>query len=151
MSRMFTGSEAKRASSAYGSLGREIRSTVLYGRVVPSRNEEAWTTRIAKLLREDPTAISATAVNAMLASATELKDGSFLPWDPNYSFTPQVFFDVIGCRSAPPGLGKLRTTICAPAVFSTPREELGRGMTACWRRIADDLNAFPPEVWQFFL
>ena len=31
------------------------------------------------------------------------------------------------------------------------REEFGSGMTAFWRRIVDEPDAFPREFWQLFL
>ena len=31
------------------------------------------------------------------------------------------------------------------------REELGRGITAFWRRMVDEPGTFPPEFWQLFL
>ena len=68
-------------------------------------NEETWSTLVAKFPSEDHAAVSAAAVAAVLASATEAEDGNALLWRPDDEYTSEVLFNVIGSRSGLSGPG----------------------------------------------
>ena len=92
--------------------------------------------------------------HAVLASATEAEDGNAPPWRPTNAYTSEVLFDVISSRSALSGPGNDDPRfVHLQFIIHTDigREEFGRGMTAFWRRIVDEPDAFPPEFWQLFL
>ena len=63
-----------------------------------------------------------------------------------------MLFDIINSRSAVSGPGNdgQRFFVHLQSITHTnfEREELGWVMTASWRRIADEPDALPPEVWQ---
>ena len=87
---------------------------------------------------------------AVLASATEAKDGKAPLWHPDNKCTSEVLFDVISSRSALSGPGNDGQRFAhLQSIIHTDigRGEFGRGMTACWRRLADEPNAFPPDFW----
>ena len=97
---------------------------------------------------------AAAAAAAVLASDTEVEDGNAPPWRPGDEYAFEVLFDTISSRSALSGPGNdgqrfahLRSVIHT----GIGREEFGRGITAFWRRIVDEPEAFPPELWHLFL
>ena len=109
---------------------------------------------MAKFPSEDHAAVSAAAVAAVLASATEAEDGNALLWRPDDEYTSEVLFNVIGSRSGLSGPGNDGQRFAhLQSIIHTNigREEFGRGTTAFWRRLVDEPNAFPPEFWQLFL
>ena len=90
----------------------------------------------------------------MLASATEAEDGNAPPWCPDNEHTSEVLFDVISSRidlSGPGNDGQRFAHLESVIHTDIGRKEFGRGMTAFWRRLVDEPDAFPPEFWQFFL
>ena len=110
-----------------------------------AENDETWNTMVAKLPSEDHAAVSAAAVGALLASAT---DGNASSWRSDDEYASEVLFDVISSRSAPSGPendGQRFTHLQSTIHTDTGREEFGRGMTAFWRRTVDEPDAFPPE------
>ena len=113
-------------------------------------DEETWSTLVAKFPSEDHAAISAVAAAAVLASATEAEDGNAPPWRPDNGYTSVGLFDIISSRSALSGPGNDGQRFAhLQSIIHTDigRGEFGRGMTACWRRLADEPNAFPPDFW----
>ena len=109
---------------------------------------------MAKFPSDDHTAAPATAAAAGLASATEAEDRSAPPWRPDDEYTSEVLFDVISSRGALSGPGNDgRRFAHLQSIIHTGigREEFGRGMTAFWRRLVDDPDAFPPTFWQLCL
>ncbi|CAN0541723.1 unnamed protein product, partial [Laminaria digitata] len=89
-------------------------------------------------------AVSAAAVAAVLASATEVEDGNAPPWRPDDEYASEVLFDVISSRSALSGPGNdgQRFAHLQPIIHADiGREDFGRGMTAFWRRIVDEPDA----------
>ena len=88
------------------------------------------------------------------ASATEAEDGNAPPWRPDDECTSEVLFDVISSRSALSGPGNDGQRFAhLQSIINTDmgREKFGRGITAFWRRLVDEPDAFPPEFWQLFL
>ena len=116
-------------------------------------NEETWNTLVAKFPPEDHAAVSAAAAAAVPARATEVEDGNAPPWCPDDEYASEVLFDVINSRSSLSGAGNdgQRVFYVQPInQTDIGRKESGSGMTAFWRRIVDEPDAFPPEVWQLF-
>ena len=109
---------------------------------------------MAKFPSEDHAAVSAAAASvAVLANATEAEDVN-APSRPDDEYTSEVLFDVISSRSALSGPGNDGQRFAyLQSIIHTDigREEFGRGMTAFWRRLVDEPDAFPPEFWQLFL
>ena len=98
--------------------------------------------------------VSAAAVVAVLASASEDEDRNAPPWRPDNEYTSEVFIDVISLASALSGPSKDGQRFAhVQSIIHTDigREEFGRGMTTFWRRLVDEPDAFPPEFWQLFL
>lgn len=62
-------------------------------------NENTWATLVVKFPPENHTSVS-MVVAAMLASATELEEGSVIPWRADDEYASQVIFDMISTRSA---------------------------------------------------
>ena len=90
----------------------------------------------------------------MLASGTEVEDRNAPPWRPDDEYTSEVLFDVINSWSALSGPGNDGQRFAhLQSIIQTDigREEFGSGMTAFWRRIVDEPNAFPTEFWQLCL
>ena len=86
----------------------------------------------------------------MLASAAEVEDGNAPPWCPDDEYTSEALFDVTSSRCALSGPGNDGQRFAhLQSIIHTDigRGEFGRGMTACWRRLADEPNAFPPDFW----
>ena len=109
---------------------------------------------MAKFPSVDHAAVSAAGTAAVLASATGVEDGQPPSWRPDDEYTPEVLFDVIGSRSALSGPGNdgQRFAHLQSIIYTAiGREEFGRGMSAFWRRLVDEPDAFPPEFWQLFL
>ena len=109
---------------------------------------------MVKFPSEDHTAVSAAVAAAVLVSATEAEDGNAPLWRPDDEYTSEVLFDVISSRSALSGPGNDGQRFAyLQSIIHTDigREEFGRGMTAFWRRLVDEPDAFPPEFWQLFL
>ena len=105
---------------------------------------------MAKFPSEDHAAVSAAAASvAVLANATEAEDVN-APSRPDDEYTSEVLFDVISSRSALSGPGNDGQRFAhLQSIIRTDigREEFGRGMTAFWRRLVDEPDAFPPEFW----
>ena len=121
--------------------------------VIPLRTEETWSTLVLKFPSEDHAAISPAAAAAVLASATEVEDGNAPPWRPDDDYASEVLFDVISSRSAVSGPGNDGQRFShLQSILHTiiGREEFGKGMTAFWRRIVDEPDAFPVEFWELF-
>ena len=81
-------------------------------------------------------------------------DGNSPPWRPDDEYASEVLFDVISSRSALSGPGNDGQRFShLQFIIHTDigREEFGQGMTAFWRKIVDEPDAFPPELWQLFL
>ena len=119
-------------------------------------SDETWTTLVAKFPSEDHTAVSTAAVAAaaVLASATEAEDGNAPPWRPDNEHTSEVLFDVNSSCSAlscPSNDGQPFAHLQSVIHADIGREEFGRGMTVFWRRIVDEPDEFPAEIWQLFL
>ena len=111
-------------------------------------NEETWNTVVPKFPSEDHAAVSAAATDPVLASATEMEGGNAPPWRPDDECASEVLFDVIGSPSAlsgPKNGSQLFAHLQSIIHTDVGREEFGRGMTAFWRRIVDELDAFPPD------
>ena len=90
----------------------------------------------------------------MLASTTEVEDGNAPSWLPDDEYAFEALFDVINSRSALSGPGNdgQRFSHLQSIIHTTiGREDFGKGMTAFWRRIVDEPDAFPVEFWQLFL
>ena len=76
---------------------------------------------MAKFPSEDHAAVSASAA-AVLASATEAKDGKAPLWHPDNKCTSEVLFDVISSRSAlsgPDNDGQRFARTCSPSSIPT--------------------------------
>ena len=87
----------------------------------------------------------------MLASATEVEDGNAPPWRPDDGYASDVLFDIISSRRALSGSGSDGQRFSdQQSIIHTDigREEFEKGMTAFWRKIVAEPDAFPPEVWQ---
>ncbi|CAN0518643.1 unnamed protein product, partial [Laminaria digitata] len=100
--------EAKleRASSACRHAGGvKVPARNLLAEPRSAGNEETWNTLVAKFPPEDRAAVSAAAVTAVLASATEVEDGNAPPWRPDDEYASEMLFDVISSRSALSGPG----------------------------------------------
>ena len=116
-------------------------------------DEETWHTLVVEFPSEDHIAVSAAAVAAVLASATEIEEGNAPPWRPDDECASEVLFNVISSRSV---LSCARNDgqrfVHLQSIIHTDigRQEFGRGMTAFWRRIVDEPDAFQPEFWQLF-
>ena len=94
------------------------------------------------------------AVDAVLARATEREDRNAPPWSPDDWYASEGLLNVISSRSAlsgPGNDGQQFAHLQSIIETDTGREEFGRGITAFWRRIVDDPDAFPPTFWQIFL
>ena len=103
---------------------------------------------------EDHAAVSAAAAAAVLASATEVEDGSAPSWRPDDEYASEVLFDVISSRSAlsgPGNDGQRFSHLQSIIHTDSGREEFGQGMTDVWRKIFDEPDSFPPQFWQLFL
>ena len=115
----------------------------------PAGNEETWNTLVAKFPSQDHAAVSAAAVEVVLASVTDGEDGNYPPWRPDDEYVSEVLFDVINSSSALSG-PKNGCQILAHLEFiihtDIGREEFERGMTAFWRRVVEEPDVFPPEV-----
>ena len=88
------------------------------------------------------------------ASATEAEDGNAPPWHPDDKYTSEVLFDVINSRSSLSGPcinGQRFTHLQSIIHTNIEMEEFGPDMTAFWRRLVDQPDAFPPESWQLVL
>ena len=117
-------------------------------------SKETWNTLVAKFPSEDHAAVSAAAAAAVLANATEAKDGNAPPWRLDNKYTPEVLFGLISLRSAlsgPSNNGQRFAHLQSIINTDMGREKFGRGITAFWRRLVDEPDAFPPEIWQLFL
>ena len=113
-------------------------------------NGETWDTLMAKFPPENLAAVSAAAAAAVLASGTEVEDGNAPPWRPDDEYASEVLFDVINSRSALSGPGNDGQRFAhLHSIIQTDigRKEFGSGVTAFWRRIVDEPDSFPPEVW----
>ena len=108
---------------------------------------------VVKFPYEDHAAISAVAVAAVPASATEAVDGNARPWRADTEYTFEVLVDVISSRSALSGPGNDGQRFAhLQSIIHTDigREEFGQGMTVFWRILVDEPDAFPMEFWQLF-
>ena len=108
---------------------------------------------MSKFPSEDHAVVSA-AVAAVLASATEVEDGNALPRRPDDEYASEVLFDVISSRSVLSGPGNDGQRFShLQSIIHTDigREEFGKDMTAFWRKIVHEPDAFPPELWRLFL
>ena len=108
-------------------------------------------TLVPKFPFEDHAAVSAAAAAAVLASATEVEDGNAPPWRPDDGYASDVLFDIISSRRALSGSGSDGQRFSdQQSIIHTDigREEFEKGMTAFWRKIVAEPDAFPPEVWQ---
>ena len=78
------------------------------------------------------------------------RDGSASPWRPDDEYASEVLLDMINSRSALSGPGNdgQRFTHLQSAIHTDIGwEEVGREITAFWRRIVDESDAFPAELW----
>ena len=95
---------------------------------------------MAKFLSEYHAAVSAAA------TATETEEGNAPRWRPDDEYTSEVLFDVISSRSAlsrPGNYGQRFANLRSIIHTDIGMEEFGRGMTAFWRRLVDERDAFP--------
>ena len=109
-------------------------------------NQETLSSLVAKFSSENHAAISAVAVAAVPASATEAVDGNARPWRADTEYTFEVLVDVISSRSALSGpgndgqpFGRLQSIIHT----DIGRQEVGRSMPAFSRRLVNEPDAFP--------
>ena len=117
-------------------------------------NEETRNTLVSESPPEDHAAASAAMAVAVLASATEAEDGNAPPWRPDDEYASEVLFDVISSRSVLSGPGNDGQRFShLQSIIHTDigREEFGKDMTAFWRKIVHEPDAFPPELWRLFL
>ena len=95
---------------------------------------------------EEHAAVSVVVAAAVLARATEAEVGNGPPWLPDDEYTSEVLFDVISSRSAlsrPGNYGQRFANLRSIIHTDIGMEEFGRGMTAFWRRLVDERDAFP--------
>ena len=107
----------------------------------------------AKFLEEDRNSVQAATAAARVASVTEPEEGRGPTWRPEGEFNPQVAFEVINSRSALSGSGSdgLRFSHLQSIVGTQfCHEHFGAAIEAFWRRMVDEPDAFPPEVWELF-
>ena len=116
--------------------------------------EETWNTLVTKFSSEDHVAVSAAAAAAVLTGPTDAEDVNAHPWRHDDMYAFEVLFGVTRSRSAltgPRNDGQLFTHLQFMIHTDIGREEFDRGMTASWRRIVDEPDAFPPDFWQLLL
>ena len=117
-------------------------------------NEETWGRVKEKFPEENQACVSEAAAAAVAASSSDQEEGSGPNWRSEEEFDPQVVVEVINSRNALSGTGSdgLRFSHMQSIVRTGFRlEKFGAGIEAFWRRIIDDLNAFPPEFWQLLM
>lgn len=98
----------------------------------PPGNENTWVTLVVKFPPENDTAVS-VVVAAMLASATELMEGSAISWRADDEFASRVIFDMISTRRAlsGPGNESPRVEHLQPIIHNNfEREKFGKRTTA---------------------
>ena len=103
---------------------------------------------------DDHAAVSVVAVvEELLANAIEGGDGNTPPWRGDDEYASAVIVDVISSLSARSGPGKDgQTSSHLQSIIHTDvgQDEFGRGMTAFWRTIVCEADAFPPGFWKLF-
>ena len=85
---------------------------------------------------------------------TEPEEGSGPTWRGEREFSLQMAFDVINFHNALPGAGSngLRFSHLQSIIKTQFGQDLSSaGIEAFWRKIVDEPEAFPPEVWDLSL